>query len=85
MKIKSKAKWLGEVLGGKWKYDGETTWWCDDEIRSVARVHCGAKDINGEFESGYLPEYWLYGNGTPQSIYWGIVPVTAAKQKGDVV
>ena len=58
--LTSIAKRLGEKLGGKWKYDGCTTWWCDDGKRHVSRC-CG--DF---YDDAYPPapsQYWLYEEG----------------------
>lgn len=51
-KIKSYSK-LFEALGGKWKYDNVTCWFCDDGRRFIARTTAG---------------YYLYGDGTPKRI-----------------
>lgn len=56
-------KQLAKSLGGKWKYDGMASWWCDDQVRSVSR--CGHL-INPEYSDETAREYWLYGDGTPR-------------------
>lgn len=63
---KSKAKQLAEKYGGKWKYDGISSWWCDDNLRHVARVSTNSYD-----EPGYFPPaYYLYGDGIPSLIHF---------------
>ncbi len=67
VKLKTKTKQLTDMYGGIWKYDGVTTWWCDDDKRSVARTHghfgCDDDDCRAT-------AYWLYGDGSPQQVYF---------------
>lgn len=56
------AKRLSETLGGDWKYDGRGQWWCNDEIRHVARCCSGINDTGDPIGR----EYWLYGDGIPE-------------------
>lgn len=61
--MKTKAKLLGERLGGNWVYDGHSDWWCDDGKRHVGRRSAGV----GEWDNPLGPaQYWLYGDGTPR-------------------
>jgi hypothetical protein len=61
--VVNRAKRLSELFGGKWKYDNQTTWWCDDGKRHVSRC-CSAFD-----ESEMAPsQYWLYGDGGPKLV-----------------
>ena len=63
----SAAAGLGKALGGRWTYDGVTTWRCDDGVRSVARcLPSGCFYEGHDGECGHAPEYWLYGDGTPR-------------------
>lgn len=63
----SKSKFLAEKYGGKWKFDGMACWWCDDGKRHVARTaSCCCDDEN----CGCPSQYWLYGDGTPEMVYW---------------
>jgi hypothetical protein len=66
--FKSKAKQLSDKFGGKWKYDGIATWWCDDEKRHVSRV---CNNFYDDFETTpLLKEYILYGDGTPRHVFF---------------
>ena len=73
------TKHLEKNLGGKWKYDGHTAWWCDDEKRYVART---ADLYNGDDEYA-PPSYWLYSDETPRRAekymgrfpQWGYYPL----------
>jgi hypothetical protein len=60
----NKTAWLRENKGGEWKYDGTGTWWCDDGIRHVSRTSSCCFDVYCKCP----PQYWLYGEGTPESI-----------------
>lgn len=51
----SVAKNLAKNLGGKWSYDGVSSWWCDDGVRHVSRCCSDYSDEYGPIE------YWLYG------------------------
>lgn len=65
-KTQSLASAFKEKFGGKWKYDGCTTWWCDDGIRHISRVAVGF-DSTGEgtgqsalclyYDDGRTPEW----------------------------
>lgn len=68
--MKSKAKLLGEKHGGKWTYDGVSSWWCDDGKRHVSRVHTGGFDVNGEAMPG--SGYFMYGEGAPKRISFSL-------------
>lgn len=57
------AKRLAKILGGTWTYDGMGTWWCDDQLRRVARVSGGVDELDNERGP---PQYWLYGDGAPR-------------------
>jgi hypothetical protein len=52
------AKQLEKNLGGKWKYDCMSTWWCDDGKRHVSRCSSMFDD-----EDRCPPQYWLYEDG----------------------
>jgi hypothetical protein len=54
----SKVKNLEKNLGGKWKYDGCASWWCDDGRRHVSRC-CNMFDDEDTGSS----QYWLYEEG----------------------
>ena len=58
----SKAKALSKALGGRWKYDGMTAWWCDDGRRHVARVCAGVDEFDHDVGP---PQYWLYEKDNP--------------------
>ena len=61
----SKAKILAKALGGKWKYDGVTSWWCDDNKRHVSRCAAGHED------DGWAPSYYLYITNEPAKVlFW---------------
>lgn len=59
---RSKAANLTRSLGGKWEYDGRTTWWCDDDIRHVSRVSAGVDEHDNDIGP---PQYWLYEKDKP--------------------
>lgn len=62
------TKFLSEKYGGNWKYH-VGTWHCDDNKRVVMRVRgCSCDDEN----CGHLSQYWLYGNGTPELVWFYI-------------
>ena len=62
----NKSKLLSQALGGKWKYDGISCWWCDDDKRHVARTSsCSCDDT-----CNHPAIYYLYGNGVPKIICW---------------
>lgn len=64
----SMTKLLEATLGGTWKYDGCSDWWCDDEKRNVGRR---SMDTMEDFDDPLCPpQYWLYGDGTPKLITW---------------
>lgn len=66
----TKSKYLANKYGGKWEYDHVAGWWCDDGKRAVSR--CSASfDAEGELPS----EYWLYGDGTPERVYFPFIKV----------
>lgn len=56
----SYAKLLGKEFGGSWRYDGCTTWWCDDGRRHVART---ASDFYDDGDRPGPPTYYLYEDG----------------------
>ena len=64
---RSRAAYLAEVFGGKWKYDGVTTWRCDDGRRRVSRVSAGVDEFDNEVSP---PHYYLYGDGVPHRVRW---------------
>ncbi len=49
-RTQSLASSFAERFGGKWKYDGNTTWWCDDDARHISRVAMNI-DWNDEEEA----------------------------------
>lgn len=55
--MSSKRSNLARNLGGKWKYDGIATWWCDDNIRHVSRCSAGVDEYDNEVGP---VQYWLY-------------------------
>lgn len=57
------TQWLNKHEGGKWKYDGHATWWCDDGERHLSRV---AMDFTDE---DCWTGYHLYGGKNPRWIY----------------
>jgi len=62
--MRSKAANLDKTLGGKWKYDGVTTWYCDDGLRRVSRCSAGVDEFDNELGPA---QYWLYEEGkTPR-------------------
>jgi hypothetical protein len=63
------SKWLSENCGGIWKYDRHCGWWCDDGKRHLMRCAALAPRYDGDDET-FSTEYWLYGDGTPQRIYF---------------
>jgi len=61
---KSTAQVLTEKYGGKWKYDGTSSWNCDDGKRHVARTA-------GCLHDEYAPtQYWLYEEGETPIRVW---------------
>ena len=68
--MKSKAKQLADIFGGKWEYHaGSCGWWCNDERRSVIRT------AGSMFEEDDAPcVYYLYGDGTPKIVTFGCQP-----------
>jgi hypothetical protein len=55
---KSITKQLSEQLGGKWKYDGISDWYCEDK----PNLHVGRRITCSESEDDYhLRRYYLYG------------------------
>lgn len=62
----SKAKYLKKTFGGNWKYDGMSTWWCDDGVRYVVRTASNFYDDSDN--SRRPPTYYLYGEGTPKIV-----------------
>lgn len=59
-KVLNKSKWLSKTFGGNWKYDGATTWNCDDGKRYVSRVCSIEFDYNGN-ETYSPPDYFCMG------------------------
>jgi hypothetical protein len=59
----SLARNLSRTLGGIWTWDGRGSWWCDDATRHVSRCSAGVDEFDNEVG---LPQYWLYGDGTPR-------------------
>jgi hypothetical protein len=57
------AKRLSKHLGGKWAYDNLSTWWCDDNKRSVSRCSAGVDEFDNDLGPA---QYWLYGDGNPR-------------------
>ncbi|MHA2279906.1 MAG: hypothetical protein ACXAC5_03390 [Promethearchaeota archaeon] len=66
----NKTKYLEKHFGGKWKYDGVTSWWCDDGKRHVSRTaSCMCDDI-----CNHPPRYFLYGKDEVREIHdWFIL------------
>jgi len=64
LKRLSISKWLSKNKGGVWKYDGYSSWWCDDEKRHLARVALDASDENSG--AGYV----LYGDEKPEWVHF---------------
>jgi len=65
----TKQELLGKVLGGTWKYDGNTTWWCDDGKRHVSRCSSGVDEQDNPTGPA---QYFLYAEGeSPRSITFG--------------
>lgn len=58
------TKWLEKHKGGKWKYDGNGSWWCDDGERHVSRVALDCMDEDGP------TRYYLYGGDQPGWLYF---------------
>jgi hypothetical protein len=55
---------IRRTLGGKWKYDGTCSWWCQDG-RHVTRCSAGVDEWDNPLGPA---EYWLYhpkGSGNP--------------------
>lgn len=67
-RIRSKAAYLSNKYGGKWKYDGVATWYCDDKKRSVSRTANMLYDGNDNYGD---TDYYLYGDGETRRIVWG--------------
>jgi hypothetical protein len=61
----SKAKILAKRYGGTWKYDGCTTWWCDDGKRHVTRTSSGVD----EWENALGPPDYILYNPPEKPIY----------------
>lgn len=61
----NKTKYLEKHFGGKWKYDGVTSWWCNDDKRHVART----ASYMGDDKWGPC-RYFLYGEDIPIEINW---------------
>jgi len=64
-RTRNKSKYLARVYGGVWTYDHLASWWCDDGERCVSRVCASMYE-----EDRMPPNYWLYGDGTPQQVHW---------------
>ncbi len=64
----SKSVILAKIYGGKWEYDGVNTWWCDDKKRYVCR--CAPPIIDDFDEKIGPPQYWLYGGGYPERVWF---------------
>jgi hypothetical protein len=65
VKKRSYCKDFAKEHGGKWKYDGEGTWWCDDEKRYISRVRtCSCDD--DICTHGLGSRLCLYGEGIPK-------------------
>lgn len=61
---KSISQALAKEFGGKWTYDDQADWWCDDDVRHVGRRSaCLCDDY-----CDHPPSYYLYGDGTPERI-----------------
>ncbi len=60
------SRWLHLHKGGVWKYDGRTTWWCDDNTRHVSRV-CVDSDRD---DGGGSVGYHLYGGNNPGWVHF---------------
>lgn len=58
------SKWLEKHKGGKWTYDRQGAWWCDDGKRHVWRVAMDFTDEDGP------AGYHLYGGDSPGWIYF---------------
>jgi len=62
--MESKSKQLSEMYGGKWKYDGYTSWVCDDGKRNVhRRASCLCDDV-----CNHPSHYVLIGDSTPERV-----------------
>jgi hypothetical protein len=64
----NKTKYLEKHFGGKWKYDGMASWWCDDGKRHVSRTaSCYCDD-----KCNHLPHYYLYEDTEASIITWQV-------------
>jgi hypothetical protein len=63
----NKTKYFEEHYGGTWKYDGCTSWWCDDGKRHVSRTaSCMCDDV-----CPHPPRYILQDeNGYCAEVSW---------------
>lgn len=59
----SKAKQLAKALGGKWTYDGMSSWHRDCGTMHVSRCSPGTDQFGDPLPGS---EYWLYGDGAPR-------------------
>lgn len=65
-RCKPKVRQLEEMFGGRWKYNGMSTWSCLDGKRMVWAV----ASCSCDFDCGSSPRYYLYGDGTPQEVHF---------------
>ena len=64
--VRNRSKELAKRYGGKWAYDRQGTWWCDDNKRRVSRVNnCHCDDY-----CKHSPAYYLYGAGQAEQVYF---------------
>jgi hypothetical protein len=52
---------LSNIYGGIWRYNNESTWICNDNLRTVSRI----KTCDCDSKCNCPNSYFLYGNGTP--------------------
>ena len=71
----NKTKYLEKYYGGKWKYDGHGSWWCDDDKRSVTRVSTCMMDSRCDDSCKCPVACWMYGDDAPQRIDWQKIQV----------
>jgi len=57
-KRRNKSQYLTKKYGGRWEYDGHTTWHCNDG-RYVMRCSAGVDEFDNDLGS----QYWLYEEG----------------------
>lgn len=65
-KLSSHTRYLNKKYGGTWKYDGQGTWSCDDNKRSVTR--CSSCLCDGPCAHPAI--YYLYSDKPTEIVNW---------------